>query len=104
MIPKRQKLTRSLFNEVFLVGKNINTEFFRVKKRKSDSQKYSVVISKKILKKATERNEFKRFFYNTIKDLDFKPENAEYIFISQKNLKQAKKEEVKKDIEEFLKK
>jgi ribonuclease P protein component len=103
MIPKREKITRSLFNEVFLFGKNKKSIFFRIKKKKTDKSKFSIVVSKKVFKKAVDRNRIKRLFFNTIKDMNFKDGQSSYIFISQKNMKQASDSEIKSDIVDFFK-
>lgn len=103
MISKRKKISRTLFSEVFSFGKNKNTEYFRVKIKKSDSPKFSIVVPKKVLKKAVDRNKFKRIFYNTIKDLDFETGINEYIFFTQKSAKGKTDDEIKKDIIAFLK-
>ncbi len=103
MIPKTKKIKRSLFQEVFLLGKNKNSQFFRVKVRESDDLKFGFVIPKKVYKKAVDRNRIKRVFFNTIKELDFEPKKSEYIFFSQKSIKGVEDKDIQEDIINFLK-
>ncbi len=69
MIARKYKLSKSDFAKIkenTLKQKRLvfgNTTIF-----KSDFRKFGIVVSKKNIKKAHDRNKFKRVFYNFIKD------------------------------------
>jgi len=68
MLPKRQRITKSLFpkgnSDTFSVSNNILTLVFS--KKKHDRARWSFVISKKSAGKATERNLLRRRGYSII--------------------------------------
>ncbi len=71
MLKKKEKISRKVFNEIFNTSRVISRgSFFMVKKAinplKDNEFHASVVISKKIAKKAHERNYLKRCLYSLI--------------------------------------
>ncbi len=89
MLKKAYKLNTSEFKEVFNFGKTIQTPIGLVKYKKGDKlfPRFAVVVSKKISKKAVERNLFKRRVFASIQELyqDFSP--SDYIIILNSSIK-----------------
>ena len=91
MFKKHLRLNTSEFNEVFKNGKNTKTPLFLIKSKKNNLKhpRFSVVVSKKIAKKAHERNYLKRKAYNAIKDNQqkFSDKKLDHIFILSSDIK-----------------
>ena len=108
MLPRSQKINTQLFKKVLLEGKNYNFVYFSVKKLRileESKNKFAFVISKKILKKAVERNLIKRRFFNLIKTIC--PENLEtsaIIFFCKKGVEKLDFGDLKKEIANILEK
>ncbi len=67
MLSKKERISRKKFNELFKNSKILSRgSFFVVRGVKSGTFSAAVVISKKIAKKATERNHIKRMMYSLI--------------------------------------
>jgi len=63
MLPKNQRVTKKLFDQVYTLGKSFHTPhlFLKVLKSKiANKNLASVVVSKKVAKKAHDRNKIKR--------------------------------------------
>lgn len=89
MFKKRFRLNTSDFKEVFNFGKNKRTELFTIK-HKDTTNKYSrfaVAVSKKISKKAVERNHLKRRCFAAIKEVSSSLPIQDYIFILNSGIK-----------------
>lgn len=87
MLKKTQRISRKSFNEAFARSKVISRgSFFMVKKLENQGFQASVVVSKKVAKKATERNYIKRVIYTLFQDyLKTHPDyTGTYILIVQK--------------------
>ncbi len=87
MLKKKERISRKVFNTVFSQAKVLyRGSFFIIKKSQSPDFQASVVISKKVAKKATERNYIKRSLYHCISQ--YKKKNPDisgiYIYIIQK--------------------
>jgi ribonuclease P protein component len=91
MLKKKERISRKAFSTVFTQSKVVYRGSFFIVKKQENTEKTtqfqaSVVISKKIAKKATERNYLKRILYNLI--AQYKKNNllfsGTYIFIYQK--------------------
>jgi len=67
MLPQKNRLNRKDFLLVKKNGKKIFLSDFLVYYLSSDQQKVSVVVSKKIAKKATQRNKLRREIYDYFK-------------------------------------
>lgn len=111
MLPKKNKLNRSIFNEVFKKGVFKNTPFFNVKiinykETPNNIGLFSIIISKKVVKKATKRNLIKRRFYNIIfqnKDLIQNTKNKVYLFFLKEDISFVNFDNLSKKITSFLK-
>ncbi len=69
MPPKENRVTVALFKQIMQNGKRFHTAFLNIVYIKSDekSYKFSVVVSKKLFKKANKRNKIKRIVREIIK-------------------------------------
>jgi ribonuclease P protein component len=65
MLPKAKRLTKRLFSESFSHSKITSNDYFtlRYKDISGKTPKVSVVVSKKVAQKATDRNYLKRKMY-----------------------------------------
>ena len=83
MLKKRFKLNTSDFKEVFNFGKTIkNTHFIlKVKENNLPFARFAVVVSKKVAKRAVERNYMRRRFFHALENSLTKFQKADYIFI-----------------------
>lgn len=89
MFKKCFRLNTSDFKEVFNFGKTNKTSLFLIKRKNNalGYARFAVVVSKKISKKAVQRNYLKRKFFNIIKEnLEHIPV-ADYIFILNSEIK-----------------
>jgi ribonuclease P protein component len=89
MFKKTYRLNTSEFKEVFTLGKSIHTPLFLVKTKENQLKhpRFAVVVSKKISKRAVERNYLKRRFMHKIKDIVNTLPNKDYIFILNSGIK-----------------
>ena len=69
MLAKTNRLSRALFADYFSRGKRLHSEHFTVVYSPADVCKVSVVVSKKVAKKAHDRNRLKRQVYGYIRVL-----------------------------------
>jgi ribonuclease P protein component len=83
MLKKRFRLNTSAFKEVFNFGQTSRSPLFLVKKRDNDLKfsRFAVVVSKKISKKAFERNYLKRKFMHALGEKGATFPKADYIFV-----------------------
>ena len=105
MLPKKNRITRAVYNDLFKKGKNLFSPLFSVKYTEDKSEKrFSVVIPKKVLSLAHDRNSLRRLTYDIIHDLlsDFK--TGHYIFIFKKNTGESKKEDLITEVKSIIKK
>lgn len=103
MFKKRHRLNTSEFKEVFNFGKSIKTSLFLVK-IKENNKKYSrfaVVVSKKISKRAIERNYIKRKFYHALKEVSSVFPKNDYVFILNSEIKDIQYKDLMNKIKEF---
>lgn len=111
MLPKKNKVSRSIFNEVFKKGVFKNAPFFNIKvinykETPNNIGLFSIVIPKKVVKKATKRNLIKRRFYNTIyqnKDLLQNTKDKIYLFFLKEDVSDVSFEDFSEKILTFLK-
>ena len=89
MLKKRFKLNTSEFKEVFNFGKTIKTPLFLIKTKQNNLpySRFAVVVSKKISKKAVERNYIKRRCMSAIKEGVKLKGNFDCIFILNSSIK-----------------
>ncbi len=103
MFKKSSRLNTSEFKEVFDFGKTIKTPFYliKIKTNKVGFSRYSVVVSKKISKKAVERNYLKRRFLNAIKESSIKLPISDYVFILNSGIKDIQYRELLNNLKEI---
>lgn len=89
MLKKAHKLNTSEFKEVFNFGKTIKNPLFIIKYKKSKKPfaRFAVVVSKKISKKAVDRNLLKRRVYSAIQEVYTTFSVFDYIFILSSEVK-----------------
>lgn len=83
MLKKRFKLNTSAFNEVFNFGQTSRSDLFLVKKKENELpySRFAVAVSKKIAKKAHERNYLKRKFMHALGEKASALSKADYVFV-----------------------
>ncbi len=83
MLKKRFRLNTSQFKEVFNFGQPVRGDLYLAKKRDNDVgySRFAVVVSKKIAKKAVERNYLRRKFMHAIGEKLAHLPKADYIFV-----------------------
>lgn len=83
MLKKIFKLNTSEFNEVFNFGKTKKTSFCLIKYKENNKEypRFAVVVSKKIAKKAHDRNLLKRRVLHAIQEQKENFACFDYIFI-----------------------
>ena len=72
MLPRSKRLTTALFTEVMTQGKILHSPFFTIRLMKTATTslketRFSVVVSKKIVKTAVERNKIRRRVYSIVR-------------------------------------
>jgi ribonuclease P protein component len=87
MLSKKYKISKKLFEEVFVKGKSVKTDFFLLKYKNNEEKtsRVSVVASKKIFKTAVSRNKIKRKFKSILKETRLINSKRDLIFILNKN-------------------
>lgn len=94
MLKKANRLSRTSFSSIFSTGKRIHNQYSTVIYSPSDNFASVVVVSKKIYRKAHERNSIRRRFYAVIeKVLDGRRLKGSYIFIVKPTIKSLTKAE-----------
>lgn len=68
MLPKKERLSRLEFNRFFSVGKRLHTPLFQIVFSPHDALHASVVVSKKIAKRAVVRNKIRRRIYDIVRN------------------------------------
>ncbi|MFZ2522018.1 MAG: ribonuclease P protein component [Minisyncoccia bacterium] len=68
MLPKKNRVSKMEFGEIFKGGKRYNSEHFLLylAKNKDKLQKFSFSVSKKVCPKAVQRNKLRRRGYSAI--------------------------------------
>jgi ribonuclease P protein component len=66
MLKKKERLTRTEFDRSFSSGKRTHTPYFQIISSPSDSFHGSVVVGKKVYKKAVDRNRLRRQLYSVL--------------------------------------
>ncbi|MDQ6985499.1 MAG: ribonuclease P protein component [Candidatus Dojkabacteria bacterium] len=108
MLSKKYRIPKTEIPNIIKRGKRISSEFFDLKIWHDDAIKnhrFSIVISKKVSKKAVTRNKIRRKFraaiYSLLKNNTFKKDN--YIFIIKSvDLSEKKSGEIEELIEEII--
>lgn len=89
MFKKHFRLKTSEFKEVFDYGKTVKTPLclIKMKQNKLKYSRFAVVVSKKISKRAVERNHLKRRFMSAVKEVKSNFPIFDYIFILNSGVK-----------------
>lgn len=90
MIGKNQRISKNRLAWLLKKSQKLNDEFFSVKFQlnKQGLNRYSIVVSKKILKLATDRNLLRRQCYETLRLLKLQNQSIDFvIFIKSTALK-----------------
>jgi ribonuclease P protein component len=100
MFKKSYRLNTSTFKEVFNFGKTTKNQFFLIKIKENNltHSRFSVVVSKKIEKKAVRRNYLKRKIYHALKEVFVEYPVADYIFILNSSIKDLQYKDLVKNL------
>ena len=106
MLPQKERLTREQFNRSFSVGKRLHLPYLQlIIDSTSDSFHGSIVISKKVYKKAVERNKLRRQLYAVLSAFHKTSEvRATYMVIVKPTIKGTSLLEVSSELKELLQK
>lgn len=105
MLPKKNKLNSFFFKIFSRKGQVVHTPLFslRLIKHKYNNFRASVIVSKKIARKATERNLLKRRFFSVIsQNKDLFKKDTSYVFMLKKDSVDAEFQEIKKSIQSIV--
>ena len=108
MLPKKQRVTKKLFDQVYTLGKSFHAPhlFMKVLKTgKTEQNKASVVVSKKVAKKAHDRNTIKRRTLSLLNPyIKAKKNGLQVIVFMKKGADSITFQDLKKEIDEVWKK
>lgn len=99
MLPQEKRLTREDFTAVG-AGKRVITTHFSCTKQESSFLKVAIVISKKVAKKATDRNLLKRRVHAVIHKKS--PPKGVYIIYARKNSQTLSYKEIEQELTTLL--
>lgn len=104
MLRKKERLTRLEFDRSFAISKRIHTPYLQILFTPSSSFHGSVVVSKKVYKKAVDRNKLRRQLYALLYQF-YKEHNMAqtYILITKPEIVKANKGEFSAVLKEGLK-
>jgi ribonuclease P protein component len=107
MFPKNQRITdKKDFDLIFKKGKRYYSPFFgiRIIKNDLDTQRFAVLVSKKVSKKAVERNRTKRVIRETIKaNISLFPKKTDTVFYVTPKALNISLDTTQKEIQKMLK-
>ncbi|MEN9921434.1 MAG: Ribonuclease [Candidatus Parcubacteria bacterium] len=103
MFKKSYRLNTSLFKEVFNFGNTIKNNYFLIKIKKNELKhsRFSIVVSKKVAKKAHERNYLKRKVFHALKEIYKEMPVFDYIFILNSQTKDLQYKDLIKKLKEI---
>jgi len=101
MLPKNKRVTKELFQRIMKTGGSLASPFFSFRYINSDKPQYAFVAPKSVAKRAVDRNKLRRIGYNNLNSFTLK--NISGIFFYKKQGKNVSSQEIKKDIENLLK-
>ena len=108
MLPKENRLTKKKdFEGVFKKGKGFNEGFLflKIEKNNLEKSRFAFIVSKKINKKAVDRNKIKRRLREVVrKSLPRINPGIDGVFVVQRDVKDKEFSEIKKTTIEILKK
>ena len=104
MLPSSRRLSTTLFDKVLKQGKFFSGSMFTIRVLKAQGMsRFSVVISKKIAKKAVERNKIRRRVYSSLNTLLPRlTDGFLCVFMMKDQIKAMEYEKIKKNIEDFF--
>ena len=102
MLSKKNRLDKHDYKTVFNKGKTSHTPLLMVKSLLSEVPRFSVVVPKKVLKKAYQRNDLRRYVYNILKEQIDSAKNTSTIFILKRGFEESKKAELHAEVLEVL--
>jgi len=96
MFSQKQRLSTTLFDEVFKSGKTKNGQDFLLKYKENnlDYPRFAVSVSKKKFKTAVERHLVKRKFINALQKSKFLNYYKDFVFVLNESCKNKKQEEL----------
>ncbi len=111
MFPKKNRITKTGFDELMKKGRVLHSLSFSLRyfKKENTPVKFAFVVSKKVAKNAVDRNILRRRGFSALRDLGvLKQENTlkgiSGAFFYKKEGKGVKIEDLEKEIDEVLKK
>jgi len=103
MLKKKERLTRTLFDRSFSVGKRIHSSSFQLIVAQSEAFHGSVVIGKKVYKKAVDRNKLRRQMYALLRQFhSHTPLTRTYIVIAKPLIVGKKQQELALELADAL--
>lgn len=105
MLSKEHRLTHRESDLLLQTGTSRSSRLFSVKVRDGfDRTKCAVAVSKKVAKKAVERNRIRRRVYAAIREIfDSLPQGSHFLFFARSGVKTASFEEIKNEIVSLIK-
>ena len=105
MLKKKERLTRDLFNRSFSVGKRYHSPALQLIVDANGSFHGSVVVGKKIYKKAVDRNKLRRQLYAVLYTFHKSNQTEKtYIFIAKPAIKNMTRKAFVTELQEMLQK
>ena len=84
---KTQRLSRGEFSQVLKKGKRLHSEHLSIIVSPSDRSKCGVVVSKKVAKRATDRNRVRRHIYAVLQKHSPSLQNMSVIVVTKSTLR-----------------
>ncbi|MCX6738866.1 MAG: ribonuclease P protein component [Candidatus Parcubacteria bacterium] len=111
MFPKKNRITKTGFDELMKKGRVLHSHSFSLRYSKGVNvlPRFAFVVSKKVAKNAVDRNVLRRRGFSLLRDLGILKKEDLWkgfsgAFFYKKEGKEVKNSELKKEIEEILKK
>jgi ribonuclease P protein component len=102
MLPKKERLSRSEFNRFIFSGKKISSPSFQLIHAKSVTFHASVVIPKKVERRAVRRNKLRRQMYDIVRRNKKGGMRGIFIFIARNGIERRSYQEIKNEIEKSI--
>lgn len=102
MLPKKQRLTRNEFDQVFKDGKRLHTPIAQLIYKQSDTFHASAVVGKKVYKKAVDRNTLRRRLYGLLYGLKHAAPGMTYILIAKPPIAKLARKAMREEIQTLL--
>jgi len=103
MLPKKERLSREEFNRFFSVGKRFSAPSLQVVYVSNPTFHASVVVPKKVAKRAVVRNKIRRRIYDIVRRHKSVLENrGVFIFFTKTGIERKSYAQLKEDVESVL--